>query len=565
MINKKNRRMRVSGNLASESRLASLASHTKLAHNRLEKEKIIDLRKIGAIIQKNFIVIIRDKTRILPLIMFPVFMILIFGFTSGNTPKHIPTAIIAYDHSPLSQKIQQEISKSQILALRNVLSTEGEGKKLLDSGRIKVLIEIPPNLQEKIDKGDLVGITVVVDESDSSIASTAKQTINAITNSISKGISIDKIFYFQKSVESASQKLQNYNGQFLNRYSLIVSKVGNAQTYLEDADKKVSQQATSLDNSLSAPTPVIAPEVKQNESNNYFNQTYIPTTPAYLSAKGQIAALKQSSYSIQAAEDELHAASQLAIQGSRNMELSQDYKFQNDNLAKPSKEIKDFTSYSPTNLLRPLEYEEKPAYGTGKRTIDFLIPSIIALVIFQGAVMGMGRAVAGEKKDGSLTRVFLTPTSNVTIILGTLLFYVIFEIFRSSFLIILAMSLFSIKIEGSLIAVFFIVVIYAGVSTAIGMLLSSSVKSEGQYMAMSMLVSMPTIFLGGAFFPIQAMPKFLQGVAAFLPVTYAGSALRGIMIKGFSLITISYEIFILLVFLILTVGAVFLVFKRDIE
>ena len=108
-------------------------------------------------------------------------------------------------------------------------------------------------------------------------------------------------------------------------------------------------------------------------------------------------------------------------------------------------------------------------------------------------------------------------------------------------------------------------VIYAGVSTAIGMLLSSFVKSEEQYMAMSMLVSMPTIFLGGAFFPVQSMPKFLQGVASFLPVTYAGDALRGIMIKGFSLATVSYDIMILLVFLALTVGAVFLVFRRDIE
>ena len=179
--------------------------------------------------------------------------------------------------------------------------------------------------------------------------------------------------------------------------------------------------------------------------------------------------------------------------------------------------------------------------------------------------MGMGRTVAGEKRSGSLTRVFLTPTSNVTIILGTLLFYIVFEFFRSSFLILLAMNLFHIKIEGSILAVLLIMVIYAGVSTSIGMFISSLVKSEEQYMALSMLASMPTIFLGGAFFPIQSMPKFLQAVASFLPVTYAGSAFRGIMIKGFSLATVSYEIFILLIFLTITMGAVFLVYKRDIE
>jgi len=540
-------------------------SEAKLAHNRLEKEKLVDFRKIVAIIQKNFIVIIRDKARILPLILFPVFMIMIFGFTSGNTPKHIPTAMIAYDNSMLSQKIQQEISNSQILTIRNVLSTEGEGKKMLDSGKVKVLIEIPPNLQEKIDNGEPAGITVIVDESDSSVANTARQTINTITNSISKDISVDKILHFQSSVESASQKLQNYNNQFLNKYSLIISKAKSAEASLEDANKKISGQAEILDNSLEAPTPVIAPEIKPNEANSHFDQTYLPETPAYISAKGQIALLKQSSNTIHLAEENVHAASEIAQKEDKKLKSIQEYQSQKDNVIEPVNTIKDFTGYKANILLKPLAYEEKPAYGTGKRTIDFLIPSIIALTIFQGAVMGMGRAVAGEKRDGSLTRVFLTPTSNVTIIAGTLLFYIIFEIFRSSFLILLAMNLFQVKIEGSLISVFLVVVIYAGVSTAIGMLMSSIVKSEQQYLAISMLVSMPTVFLAGAFFPIQAMPKFLQAVAAFLPVTYAGNALRGVMIKGFSLATISYEIFILLVFLILTVGAVFLVFKRDIE
>lgn len=536
-----------------------------MKHNQPEKEKLIDLLKIGAIIHKNFIVIMRDKARILPLIMFPVFMIMIFGFTSGNTPKHIPTAIIAYDHSILSQKIQQDISNSQILTIRHVLSTEGEGKKLLDKGEVKVLIEIPPNLQEKIDNGGFASITVLVDESDSSIATTARQTISSITNAVSNELSVEKIMGFQESVDAASEKLQNYNNQFINKYNLIVSKLEDADAFLQEARNNMNQQAESMENSLQNPTPVIAPEIKQNENASSNRTAYIPETPAYISSKAQSAALRQSSTMVQLAQENVDAASEMAKEEDKKLKSAQDYQSQKDNIVEPANSIKGFTGYKAENLLKPLSYEEKPAYGNGKRTIDFLIPSIIALTIFQGAVMGMGRAVAGEKKDGSLTRVFLTPTSNVTIIFGTLLFYIIFEIFRSTFLILLAMNLFQIKIEGSLVAVFFIVVIYAGVSTAIGMLLSSIVKNEQQYLGMSMLVSMPTVFLAGAFFPIQAMPKFLQAVAAILPVTYAGNALRGVMIKGFSLVTISYEIFILLAFLVLTVGAVFLVFKREIE
>ena len=122
-----------------------------------------------------------------------------------------------------------------------------------------------------------------------------------------------------------------------------------------------------------------------------------------------------------------------------------------------------------------------------------------------------------------------------------------------------------IKIEGSMLTIGVILVIYAAVSTAIGMIFSSAVKTEQQYFALAILVTLPTVFLSGVFFPLQAMPKIFQTIAAFLPITYAAEALRGVMIKGFSILLVAYPIFILLVFLAVAIGSVFLVFKRDVE
>ena len=269
--------------------------------------------------------------------------------------------------------------------------------------------------------------------------------------------------------------------------------------------------------------------------------------------------------SLGGAKANLAFATRAALALKEQEEQSSNYHVQQANVVAPMATLSSFTTYNPLLLQRPIVYEDKPAYGAGKRDIDFIIPAIIAITIFQGAVMGMGRSVAGEKREGSLTRVFLTPTSNATIILGTLLFYVLFEIFRSSFLILIAVSLFHIKIEGSLLALFVIVSIYAAVSTGIGMFLSSLVSSEQQYMGVSMLVSMPTIFLAGAFFPVQAMPKALQAIAVVLPVTYAAEALRGIMIKGFSLATVSVPTIVLCLFLALSLGGCFMVFKREID
>jgi len=63
--------------------------------------------------------------------------------------------------------------------VRYRVSTEDEAKRLLDSGKISVIIEIPPNLGEDIDNNIPAQIIIIVDESDSSISATSNQALGA--------------------------------------------------------------------------------------------------------------------------------------------------------------------------------------------------------------------------------------------------------------------------------------------------------------------------------------------------------------------------------------------------
>ena len=227
--------------------------------------------------------------------------------------------------------------------------------------------------------------------------------------------------------------------------------------------------------------------------------------------------------------------------------------------------IKLFSQADTNQILEPIVYEEKQAYGIGKQALDFVLPALIAMTLFQGAVMGMGRAVAGEKKEGSLTRVFLTPTSNITIITGTLLFYIIFEMIRASFLVLVSIILFNVTITGNLLLIGFILFIYVSIAASIGMLISVIVKTESQFQGIALLISLPVLFLSGVFFPVQAMPKFLQTIAQLLPVTYAADALRSVMVKGLGISYIAFDLSILLGFLVVLLTLTVIMFRRDIE
>lgn len=544
---------------------ATRAKTATRANNRVNGHRLIDLRKISAIMRKNLTVILRDKTRLLPLLMFPIFMIIIFGYTSGAAPKHIPAGIIAYDHSPLSQQIQEDISASQTFTVRHVVSTEGEGKRLLDKGEVGVLIIIPASLEDDVNAGRQTGITVIVDESDSAISATSRNALTAIIDARSTQLSEKRIAALQQSVDSAARKLQASALAQQDSYDLIGKFTATGEEALVRAVGAVAAERAVV--AATATSPMLFVQHTATSDKLFINaqKTTLVETAASAGANTQLSLLDNALTSLTQATKNVQVAHALANNAEEQGNAQQSFSAQQANVGKPLQAIKVFTAYKPHDLRAPIVYEEKPAYGTGKRAVDFLIPAIIALTIFQGAVMGMGRSVAGEKREGSLTRVFLTPTSNATIILGTLLFYIIFEIFRSTFLILFAVTLFHVKIEGSLLLIGLVLIIYAGVSTGIGMILSSMVSTEQQYQGVSLLVGMPTIFLAGVFFPLEAMPKVFQVLASFLPVTYAGEALRDIMIKGFGLSLILSPLFILLIFLGGTLSVLFIVFKRDIE
>ena len=72
----------------------------------------------------------------------------------------------------------------------------------------------------------------------------------------------------------------------------------------------------------------------------------------------------------------------------------------------------------------------------------------------------------------------------------------------------------------------------------LGIFFSTFARNEFQVVQFIPLVVVTQILLSGAFWPIEAMPGWLQPIAWFMPLTHANYALRDVMIKGFDLIQI---------------------------
>jgi ABC-2 type transport system permease protein len=97
---------------------------------------------------------------------------------------------------------------------------------------------------------------------------------------------------------------------------------------------------------------------------------------------------------------------------------------------------------------------------------------------------------------------------------------------------------------GSLLVLF---AVFALTAVALGIAISSFSKDLKQENALSYLITIPMSMLGGCFWPREIMPKILQHISNFTPVTWVLKASEKLL-YGSTLKDIGSEIAILLLF-----------------
>jgi ABC-2 type transport system permease protein len=76
---------------------------------------------------------------------------------------------------------------------------------------------------------------------------------------------------------------------------------------------------------------------------------------------------------------------------------------------------------------------------------------------------------------------------------------------------------------------------------------------------------LPAIFLSGFFFPLEAMPRFLQLISLAMPLRYYLIVIRSILLKGSGLDVIMPQVIALIIFAVVIMGAAALRFKKRLD
>jgi ABC-2 type transport system permease protein len=339
--------------------------------------------RLAALIRKEFIQILRDP-RTLGLILFmPIMQLFLLGYAATNDVRNVSMAVFDQDRGAAARALLSAYRSADYFRIDYDVDSEAELKSLIDSGKARVGLIIPPDYSDKVQGGGSASVALVLDGSDPTVAGTA----------------------------------------------------------------------------LSAATMI-----------------------------GQAHATKITT-------------ERLMRQG------------------------RSSTLQTPVNVLTQIWYNPDMV------SAYFMIPGVIAMILFFLTTMLTATAVVRERERGTIEQLIVTPIRPWELVVGKILPYVILAFMNMAEVMALGHWWFHVPVRGSLLLIVVLSGLFLLSSLGMGLLASTVANTQQEAMLVVWMTLLPGLFLSGFFFPLEAMPKVLQWVSLLFPLRYYLVIIRSLMLK----------------------------------
>jgi len=372
--------------------------------------------RIFSIVRKEFVQIFRDPRTLALIIVMPIIQLFLLGYAATTDVRNIPMAILDQNQSSQSRDLLDAFRAADYFRIDYYVSSTEEYQKLIESGKIRVALVIPPDYDSQLLDGK-AQVLFVLDGSDGSVGATALSTARLI-----------------------------------------------GQSYAT----KVLEQQMTLRSSSALPTP-------------------------------------------------------------------------------------------------PLEVRTQVWYNPDFRSAYFMIPGVIGMILSFITTILTATTIVRERERGTIEQLIVTPIRSWELIVGKLMPYVILAFIETFEILIIGHLVFEVPVRGSLLLITLASGLFLMSSLGIGLFASTIANTQQEAMLTVLMFNLPMIFLSGFFFPIQAMPKFLQLVSYAIPLRYYLVVIRALLLKGVGIAAIQSELISLTIFGIVIMGAAALRFRKRLD
>ena len=214
-------------------------------------------------------------------------------------------------------------------------------------------------------------------------------------------------------------------------------------------------------------------------------------------------------------------------------------------------------------IVQPYSVQTQGIVPGKSNYFNFVAPGIMAMTVMMSVMTGLPAAISQEKEIGTMDGMMVAPINRLSIILGKTLGQTARGLLQGVIILALASWLFGVTIHGSILLVFGLLLLGVFSFVGLGIVMTSFAKDQQTATMLMTTLMFPMMFLSGIFFPIQQMPWYMQDISKFLPLTYASSALRKVMVLGAGIPDIGTELTILIAFGVVMTAIAVPVFRRE--
>nr|WP_246744991.1 ABC transporter permease [Methylocystis sp. Sn-Cys] len=123
-------------------------------------------QRLVAMFVKEFIQLRRDRPTLGMIVGIPLMQLLLFGFAINTDPKHLPTAVLMSDDSPIARALLGALRATDYFDVKYVAKGEEDADALILSNRALFVIQIPPDFSRRLVRGERPSLLVIADATD---------------------------------------------------------------------------------------------------------------------------------------------------------------------------------------------------------------------------------------------------------------------------------------------------------------------------------------------------------------------------------------------------------------
>jgi ABC-2 type transport system permease protein len=213
----------------------------------------------------------------------------------------------------------------------------------------------------------------------------------------------------------------------------------------------------------------------------------------------------------------------------------------------------------------PLEVRTQVWYNPDLVSAYFMIPGMIGMILYFITALLTATAIVRERERGTIEQLIVTPIRSWELVVGKVLPYVILGFLDTIEVLILGHFWFKVPVRSDLGLLFGASGLLLLSSLGIGLFASTMANTQQEAFLTVMFTMLPSIFVSGFFFPIEAMPKFLQLVSYAIPLRYFLVIIRALLLKGVGASAIQTELIALALFGVGIMTAAALRFRKRLD